>query len=251
MWHGLLANSAYLAHYSSRLHNQDQPSKRDSLDEDQAVTSTRPADDSGADVNGDISVNQISHPSSSGQSAAQSRVGTPGLGDTGSLRTLPPKNPGLREKTWKQQYTSGWHAGALASCFAALVVLIINISVTAWAASSYPVVGHVGVLFHGNCARAKSISTWLQLAINGLSTILLGASNYCMQCLSSPTREEVDRAHSKGLFLRFGVPSAHNMAGIGGKRKALWLTLGLSALPLHFVCVQELRYSSPDANINQ
>ena len=88
--------------------------------------------------------------------------------------------------------------------------------------------------FLWNCAQAKSINTWLQLAVNALSTILLCASNYCM---GSPTREEVDDAHSKGLFLHFGVPSLHNIVGIGGKRKVLWLSLGLSALPLHLVCV--------------
>ena len=108
---------------------------------------------------------------------------------------------------------------------------------TIGAASSYPIVDYVGTLFDGNCGQAKSISAWLQLAINVLSTVLLGASSYCMQCLSSPTREEVDKAHSKGDYLHLGVPSIHNILGIGLYRKYLWLSLGLSALPLHFVCV--------------
>lgn len=58
-----------------------------------------------------------------------------------------------------------------------------------------------------------------------------------MQCLGSPTREEVDKAHSKGRFLHLGVPSIHNIRGIGFSRKLLWLSLGLSAFPLHLVYV--------------
>lgn len=141
-----------------------------------------------------------------------------------------------RRKTRKQQL-SGWYAGALASCFTALIVLAINSSVTIYAAASHPVDNGIGTIFHGDCARAKTINTWLQLAVNVLSTILLGASNYCMQCLGSPTREEVDKGHSRGRFLHLGVPSMHNIMGIGLSRKLLWLSLGLSAFPLHLVCV--------------
>ena len=93
------------------------------------------------------------------------------------------------------------------------------------------------MLFSGDCAKAKSINAWLQVIINALSTVLLGASNYCMQCLTSPTREEIDQAHAQGIFLQVGVPSAHNIWGICGHRRLLWLVLVMSALPLHFVCV--------------
>ena len=142
-----------------------------------------------------------------------------------------------RKQTWYQQHLSGWRAGALASCLTALLVLIINISVMIWATAKYPLAGHVGLLFNGDCAKAKSINAWLQVAVNILSTVLLGASNYCMQCLSSPTREEVDRAHARGVFLHIGVPSAHSIWGIGRRRRSLWLVLAISALPLHFVYV--------------
>ncbi len=110
-----------------------------------------------------------------------------------------------RKRTWYQQYLSGWHGGALASCLTALFVLLVNIIVTSWATSTYPLDGHVGTMFNGDCVKAKSINTWVQLAINVLSTILLGASNYCMQCLTSATREEIDHAHAKGIFLQLGV----------------------------------------------
>lgn len=79
------------------------------------------------------------------------------------------------------------------------------------------------------------MSLWLHLAINVLSTVLLGASNYCMQCLSSPTRGDVDKAHSKGVWLDIGVPSVRNLRRISGRRFALWCLLAVSSIPLHFL----------------
>jgi hypothetical protein len=73
------------------------------------------------------------------------------------------------------------------------------------------------------------------LLINALSTILLSASNYTMQCLSAPTRSEVDDAHSTGKWLDIGVPSVRNLGRIARKRVILWWLLGASSLPLHLL----------------
>lgn len=51
----------------------------------------------------------------------------------------------------------------------------------------------------------------LQVIITVLGTLQLGASNYSMQCLSSPTRQEIDKAHSQGIWLDIGVPSLREM----------------------------------------
>lgn len=142
-----------------------------------------------------------------------------------------------RSKSWKQRNLEGWRAGATASCAMALAVFIINFSITCWVVSNHPLVGRVGTLYSGSCAKARSTNTWLQLIINILSSTLLGASNYCMQCLSSPTREEIDKAHARGQWLDVGIPSLRNIKGIKWRRKLLWFFLVLSALPLHFVFV--------------
>ena len=75
--------------------------------------------------------------------------------------------------------------------------------------------------------------TSLHLAINILSTLLLGASNFCMQVLCAPTREEIDAAHTRRNWLSIGVPSLKNLFHIDRKKSALWLVLGLSLVPLH------------------
>jgi glutaredoxin-related protein len=68
-----------------------------------------------------------------------------------------------------------------------------------------------------------------------LSTILLGASNYCMQCMSAPTRAEAEQAHAKFRWVDIGTPSIRNLGKIRGLRVVLWLLLGISSLPLHLL----------------
>lgn len=76
-------------------------------------------------------------------------------------------------------------------------------------------------------------TTWLHLLINSLSSLLLSASNYTMQCLSSPTRGEVDRAHARGDWLDIGVVSVRNLWPIDWRRTVLWWRLAPSSVPIH------------------
>ena len=75
----------------------------------------------------------------------------------------------------------------------------------------------------------------MHLAINILSTLLLGASNYSMQCLSSPTRSDIDKAHSQGIWLDIGVPSVRNLRRLSTTRIVLWWLLAISSIPLHLL----------------
>jgi hypothetical protein len=70
-----------------------------------------------------------------------------------------------------------------------------------------------------------------------LSTILLASSNYAMQCLSAPTRTELDQAHTKTQWLDIGILSFRNLTQIKTVRMLFWLLLGVSSLPLHLVYV--------------
>ncbi|KAL9598644.1 MAG: hypothetical protein Q9219_004390 [cf. Caloplaca sp. 3 TL-2023] len=130
-----------------------------------------------------------------------------------------------RRTSWRQRYIEGWRAGATASCITAVCVLIINVTLLIWAANRYHTVKGIGTIYSGSCATAKSRTTWLQLVVNVLSSTVLGASNYCMQCLSSPTRCEVDKAHARGQSLDIGIPSIQNLKAINWKRRWLWVGL--------------------------
>ena len=129
----------------------------------------------------------------------------------------------------------GYHFGVLSCAVVSGIVFIINLAVTTWASYTYQVSGGLGTIQDGSCSQTKSLTTWLHLAINVLSTLLLGASNYTMQCLSSPTRNDINKAHSKRQWLDVGVPSMRNMFKLSRRNLALWCLVAFSSIPLHLM----------------
>ncbi|KAL2829980.1 hypothetical protein BDW59DRAFT_178184 [Aspergillus cavernicola] len=91
-------------------------------------------------------------------------------------------------------------------------------------------------LHTGKCSVAKNWTTGLHLVINILSTVMLGASNYCMQCLASPSRAQVDEAHNQRTWIRIGVPNIWNLLRRQrGKRQWLGYILLITSLPIHLI----------------
>lgn len=90
-------------------------------------------------------------------------------------------------------------------------------------------------IFRGDCQTASRLSTAFHVLINILSSLLLSASNFSMQLLVAPTRNEVDRAHNNFTWLDIGVPSLRNLRYIARRKRLAWWILGISSLPLHFL----------------
>ena len=136
----------------------------------------------------------------------------------------------------RSEYLHGWRMGITLCVVTAITVFMINLILTIWAFSRYGLKkGGIGTIHKGSCVTTRRLSLWLHLIINILSTLLLGASNYTMQCLASPTREEVDRAHSQKRWLDIGVTSIRNLTHISSHRKVLWWLLVISGVPLHLL----------------
>jgi hypothetical protein len=113
------------------------------------------------------------------------------------------------------------------------VVFLINLVITIWGSWNPKSGGDAGILYTGDCEKVRQLNVGIHVLINILSTVLLSGSNYCMQCLSAPTRKEIDEAHAKGVWLDVGIPSVRNLDMIKTQRFVLWLLLGFSSLPLH------------------
>ena len=114
-----------------------------------------------------------------------------------------------------------------------LVVFLINLIFIIWATTTFPVNDGVGTMQRGSCAETKRLNFWIHFAINVLSTALLGASNYTMQCLSSPTRRDIEVAHMQRRWLDIGIPSLRNVRQLSKRIVFFWLSLALSSVPLH------------------
>ncbi|KAJ7832670.1 hypothetical protein B0H14DRAFT_2802673, partial [Mycena olivaceomarginata] len=122
----------------------------------------------------------------------------------------------------------------------AALVLVANVAGTAWAGAAYP-------------PDRRGIGTFLtalHVLLNVLSTLLLGAGNYCMQLLASPSRSEADNAHACGVALDIGVPSIKNLRHIDGKRVVGWSAIGVTATLLHLFWNSTIFTSLPVAGDN-
>lgn len=135
----------------------------------------------------------------------------------------------------KKRYLKGWRFAITGGSISIFIVFILNLSFTLWTAANKGFVDGRGILYEGSCDEARNLNILAHLIINLFSTIILGSSNYCMQCLSAPTRAEIDREHAKGGYLDVGISSVRNLRRIGRKRVCLWALLGLSSLPLHLL----------------
>lgn len=150
-----------------------------------------------------------------------------------------PRGLDLRFQREKDQQRE-WVIGVLISAFSASTILFLNIVLTVIAVSlSYPKFRSrdfsSAVLYRGNCAISENWARGLHLLINILGTIMLAASNYCMQCLSSPSRQNVDNAHAQRKWLNIGVSSIKNLRFVGRRRLTLWMGLLVSSLPIHLL----------------
>lgn len=90
-------------------------------------------------------------------------------------------------------------------------------------------------VFEGTCSVVNNWSTGLHLLINILSTALLAASNFVMQCLTAPSRADLDRAHSRRKWLHVGVWGWRNLFAMDAKRLTLWFLLLISSTPIHLL----------------
>jgi hypothetical protein len=65
----------------------------------------------------------------------------------------------------------------MACAATAVTVCLLNISLTVWAVANHQLVDGISYLYTGSCSEVASMSLWIHLGINAMSTILLSASN--------------------------------------------------------------------------
>jgi len=129
----------------------------------------------------------------------------------------------------------GWRKTLTAASITTGIVFLINLVFAIVVMMTCSVEDAVGTIYKGDCTVVSRWDTGLHLVINALGTLLLGASNFTMQCLSSPTRSEVDAVHQWRKSLTIGIPNAGNLRHMHWWKGALWILLGLSSLPLHML----------------
>jgi hypothetical protein len=137
----------------------------------------------------------------------------------------------------KQRFLAGWRLCVFLSLIGTTLVCVFNVAITLWVwkGGQSKIKDGVGTLFEGSCKKARSMNVWIHLLVNVISTVLLSASNYCMQIISAPSRKELTDAHTKRRWLHIGVPSLRNLRHIQRSRAIIWIILLISSMPLHLI----------------
>jgi hypothetical protein len=160
----------------------------------------------------------------------------------------PPKTRSERLEDWEHRifgtqiasflynnFIAGWRAGLLRAFLVSVVALVVNISIFAWLFNRYNTIGGTGEIYTGRCSEVDGMETGIKFGLNVLSTLILSASTFAMQGTTSPTREEVDKAHSKGKWLEIGTQSWRNLVHVSKRNAAIWAVLAITGLPLHLM----------------
>jgi hypothetical protein len=130
---------------------------------------------------------------------------------------------------------NGWRMGVFVSCIGVSLCLMFEVGLLIAAVAIGRPANGLGLLLEGSCGKVKLCSVLLLLPFNVIGTVMIGCSNYVMQCLSAPTRKDIDAAHAKGYDLNIGVSSLQNLDHIPLTRLISWWVLGLSTIPIHLL----------------
>ncbi|KAI1090732.1 hypothetical protein F5B19DRAFT_462055 [Rostrohypoxylon terebratum] len=89
------------------------------------------------------------------------------------------------------------------------------------------------IIYSGRCNDTSNLNIILHLLLNLLATVVLASSNFFMQVVASPSREEINVAHASFLSLDIGVLSTKNLRHISYFKGLSWAVLVISSLPIH------------------
>ena len=136
--------------------------------------------------------------------------------------------------------------GTIACLFAASLCLVIEAVLLLSALSLSVGTFGSGLLYKGSCNHVKSLTVWLLLPLNIAATVLISISNYVMQVMAAPDREEVDYAHSLATSITIAGMRFRNLQFGGRRRRVIWWILCVSSLPIH-VLLNSAIYGSVQA----
>ena len=140
----------------------------------------------------------------------------------------------LRQTQSTLRKFEAWHTWILICAAGAGATFCFNLALTIWA-STFGLRNGTATIKVGKCSDIKTWDLWFHLGINVLSSTLLAASNYTMQCLSAPVREEIDTGHRERIAFDIGIPSLKNLRRLSSRKLILWGLLAVSSIPLHLV----------------
>jgi hypothetical protein len=133
--------------------------------------------------------------------------------------------------------TSGWRRAARVNCAVLVTMTVVMFCCLVASTAQTHDLNKAYMFFEGTCdgGSAAKLNVGLHLMLNVVSMAVFASSNFFMQVLNSPSREEVDAAHAGGTYLGIGVPSVRNAFRVSHFKTVSWLVLLFSSIPVHLL----------------
>lgn len=130
--------------------------------------------------------------------------------------------------------SKGWRrTGAINVILAYVCCLILMVCLLVSILQPGSSIGSANIFFEGDCSKSARINFLLHMFLNIVSSAVLASSNFFMQVLSSPSRQEIDQAHTWLRSLDIGIPSVSNIRHVSWFKRIGWVILFFSSIPLH------------------
>ncbi|KAI0972797.1 hypothetical protein F4678DRAFT_429407 [Xylaria arbuscula] len=91
------------------------------------------------------------------------------------------------------------------------------------------------IVFDGSCTASSRLNLLLHFLINIISTAVLASSNFFMQILNAPSRQEIDLAHAWLQSLDIGIPSVRNLSHVSRLKTVSWFIFLATSIPIHLL----------------
>ncbi|KAI1418430.1 hypothetical protein F5Y13DRAFT_176522 [Hypoxylon sp. FL1857] len=133
--------------------------------------------------------------------------------------------------------STGWRQAAKVNCTILAAMSITLIGCLIAVATKAGGIERSLYFFDGDCdgGNVSQVNMVLHLLINIISTLVVTSSNFFMQILNSPSREELNTAHFKGSWMGIGIPSVRNAFSVSRFKTWCWICLLISSIPIHIL----------------
>ncbi|KAI0172693.1 hypothetical protein GGR52DRAFT_580403 [Hypoxylon sp. FL1284] len=140
---------------------------------------------------------------------------------------------------------AGWKKAAKVNCIVLVSMSVALVGCLIAAVSQAGGIRKALFFYSGDCNgdTVSLVNMALHLLINVVSTLVV---------LNSPSREEINTAHSKRSWLEIGVPSVRNAVHVSKFKTCSWVILFLSSIPIHLLfnsTIFQTDYREPDFHL--
>lgn len=127
-----------------------------------------------------------------------------------------------------------WRIIVIVNTIFAGLSLIIYLAFLIWVHNNLHLIDGVANLFSGTCYQASRTEAYADFATCAFAVLLFAAGSHGVQLLLSPTRDEVENAHSRGRWVHIGIGGPRNMKWVSKRRllQAVLLAATSTLLPL-------------------